>query len=467
MRLFGLNIGRQKKALAPASAVRSGWYSILEPFTGAWQRNIKVERDLVLSNPANFACKTLIASDIAKLRVKLVSKDKNAIWTEVANPAYSPVLRKPNGFQTRIQFWESWMLSKLSSGNTYVLKERDDRNVVVALYVLDFRLVTPLVSDDGDVFYSLQQDNLSGLTSAVVVPASEIIHDRYNCLFHPLVGLSPIFANGVAAMQSLNIQNSSARFFGNRSMPSGVLTAPGAISQETADRLKEGWEKNYSGENAGKVAILGDALKFESIATDAVDAQLIEQLKWTAEIVASTYHVPPYKIGVGTMPAYNNIQALNVEYYTQALQRLIEDAELCLDEGLGIGDGNPVNKTTYGVEFDTDNLLRMDSVTQMDVLEKASGVMKIDEKRQKINLPPVPGGNTVYLQQQNFSLEALAKRDASDDPFALSPKPDQSIPTPADEKVAENDAATGAPETRGLQLAHVIKQFSGEYREAA
>jgi HK97 family phage portal protein len=445
LRIFGFNVTRQpqEKAISPISAYRGGWYTILEPFAGAFQRNIKVRRDLVLSNPANFACKTLIASDIAKLRVKLVQQNDNGIWAEVAqHPSYGPVLRKPNSFQTRIQFWESWILSKLSHGNTYVLKERDNRNVVVALYVLDPKLVTPMVSNDGSVFYQLSADNLAGINESILVPAREIIHDRYNCLFHPLVGLSPIFANGVAATQSLNIQNNSARFFGNRSMPSGILTAPGAIADETAGRLKDNWEKNYTGENVGKVAVLGDGLKFESMATTAVDAQLIEQLRWTAEIVASTYHVPPYKIGVGQMPTYNNIQALNVEYYSQALQRLIEDAELCLDEGLGIGLGAPANGVTYGTEFDLDNLLRMDSVTQMDVLEKAAGKMTVDEMRSKINLPPTVGGDAVYLQQQNYSLAALAKRDALDDPFAPAPKPDQHISSPADEAAAAaNDNA--------------------------
>ncbi|MGY3607661.1 MULTISPECIES: phage portal protein [unclassified Bradyrhizobium] len=426
MQIFGLSITRQprEKAIAPVSAYHGVWYTILESFSGAWQRNFEVRRDLVLSNPANFACKTLIASDIAKLRVKLVQQDSNGIWTEVAqHPSYGPVLRKPNRFQTRIQFWESWILSKLTYGNTYVLKERDNRNVVVALYVLDPKLVTPMVSDDGSVFYQLSADNLSGVQESVLVPSSEIIHDRYNCLFHPLVGLSPIFANGVAATQSLNIQNNSAVFFGNRSMPSGILTAPGAIGNDTAARLKENWEKNYTGANVGKVAVLGDGLKFESMATTAVDAQLIEQLRWTAEIVASTYHVPPYKIGVGQMPTYNNIQALNVEYYSQALQRLIEDAELCLDEGLGIGLGVKVDGATYGTEFDLDNLLRMDSVTQMEVLDKGKNTFTPNEARLRVNLPPVAGGAAVYRQQQDYSLEALAKRDARDDPFGTKPAP--------------------------------------------
>src|SRR5690606_8291640 len=151
----------------------------------------------------------------------------------------------------------------------------------------------------------------------ILVPASEIIHDRFNCLFHPLVGVSPIFANGVAATQGLRIQNNAANFVGNQSQPGGILTAPGATSDDTAARLKEYWETNFTGEKAGKVAVVGDGLEYKALAISAHDSQLIEQLKWTAEVVCSTYHVPPYKIGVGTMPTYNNIQSLNVEYYSQ------------------------------------------------------------------------------------------------------------------------------------------------------
>jgi HK97 family phage portal protein len=106
-------------------------------------------------------------------------------------------------------------------------------------------------------------------------------------------------------------------------------------------------------QGAAKIAILGDGLKFESLTMKAEEAQLIEQLKFTAEMICSVYHVPPYKIGVGPLPSYNNVQALNVEYFSQCLQKHIEDIELCLDEGLGIGEGVSVNGTTYGTEFDT------------------------------------------------------------------------------------------------------------------
>lgn len=418
MRLLGLNITRAEatgeKAMSPISQGRGGW-RILEAFAGAWQRNVEVRYDDVLSNHADFACRTLIASDIAKLRIKLVQKDAEGIWSEVANPAYSPVLRKPNDFQTRIQFMEAWVLSKLQRGNTYVLKQRDGRGVVKKLYVLDPTLVIPLVADDGSVFYELRTDKLSGLSERLVVPAREIIHDRFNCFYHPLVGLSPIFAGGLAATQGLAIQNDSTLFFQNGAQPSGILSAPGAIGDDTAKRLKEHWEANYSGKNSGKVAVLGDGLKYEAMKAKAVDSQLIEQLKWSAEVVCSTYHVPPYKIGIGQMPTYNNVQSLNIEYYSQCLQRLIEDIELCLDEGLGMGEN-------IGTEFDVDNLLRMDTTALINAEKEAvsAGIKAPNEARKRLDLKPVPGGNSPYLQQQNYSLEALAKRDAQEDPFGTA-----------------------------------------------
>ena len=405
MKIFGLEITKASPEAVHEN--RGGWWPIIrESFSGAWQQNVEVDRNAVLAFHAVFSCMTLIASDIAKLRVKLVAQDSDGIWSEVTNAAYSPVLRKPNGYQTRIQFWENWVLSKLSRGNTYALKQRDKRGVVTALYVLDPTRVKPLVTPDGAVYYELQPDNMAGLQEErVVVPAKEIIHDRFNCLFHPLVGVSPIYANGLAATQGLSIQNNSANLFTNGSRPGGLLIAPQRIDPDNAKRLKEYWDNNFSGANTGKVAVLGDGMTYQGLSVNPDEAQLIEQLKWTAEVVCSTFHVPPYKIGVGALPSYNNVQALNTEYYSQCLQVLIEAVEVCLDEGLATGE-------KLGTEFDLDNLLRMDSVTQMDVLDKSKGKLTVNEQRAKLDRKPVEGGDTVYLQEQDHSLAWLAARDA-------------------------------------------------------
>jgi HK97 family phage portal protein len=346
-------------------------------------------------------------------------------------------MRKPNRYQNRIQFYEQWTISKLLHGNTYVLKERDERDVVVGMYILDPTRVKVLVANDGAVWYQLHRDNLSGLgEDEIAVPASEIIHDVMTPLYHPLCGVSPLTACAIPAAQGLAIQSNSASFFSNGSMPGGILTAPGHIDDETAARLKTHWENKFSGNNVGKIAVLGDGLKFEQLAIRAIDAQLIEQLKWTAETVCSAFHVPGYMVNVGAPPAYNNIEALNQQYYSQCLQKLFECIELCLDEGLGLVD---VKGQSYGAEFDLDNLLRMDTSTLVDSEAKAvgAGIKSPDESRLRLNLAPTKGGQTPYLQQQNYSLAALDERDRGD-PFS-KPKPEALPPPPDDEEPEEEE----------------------------
>jgi HK97 family phage portal protein len=215
MRLLGFEITRAKAAPVLQSVPRGGgwWGFIGEPYAGAWQQNVEIHRDTVLCYSAVYACVTLIAADIAKMPVKLMAQD-GKIWTEAESSAFSPVLRKPNHYQTRIKFFQQWVVSKLFHGNAYILKVRDDRGVVVQLYVLDPCRVRPLVSTTGDVFYELRRDDLSGLDQeSVVVPAREIIHDMMPAFYHPLVGVSPIHACGLAATQGIRIQQNSAHFW--------------------------------------------------------------------------------------------------------------------------------------------------------------------------------------------------------------------------------------------------------------
>ncbi|ENH6405030.1 phage portal protein, partial [Escherichia coli] len=181
--------------------------------------------------------------------------------------------------------------------------------------------------------------------------------------------------------------------------------------------LKSNWDSGYTGENAGKTAILSNGAKYNPTTFSPVDAQTVEQLKMTAEIVCSVFRVPAYKIGVGQPPSSDNVEALEQQYYSQCLQTLIESIELLLDEALETGE----NEST---EFDVTTLLRMDSERRMKTLGDAvkNTLLTPNEARKRENLPPLAGGDALYLQQQNYSLEALSRRDAREDPFSSAGK---------------------------------------------
>lgn len=453
MQIFGFNISRAKAAVpvTPWPTQLNNWLgAVLEARAGNWQRGIVVDNQEVRKQSTVWACQTLIASDIGKLGVNVIEMREDGIWEPSENSAYSPVIRKPNHYQNRIKFFEQWILSKLSpAGNTYVLKERDNSRKVRRLYLLDPTRVTVLVAVDGSVYYQLSTDMLSGVKEAsVTVPASEIIHDVGIALYHPLCGLSPIAACGLAATQSLKIQEQSAKFFENNSKPGGVLTAPAMISNETADRIQKHWETNYAGEaNAGRVAVLGDGLKYEAMSVHATDAQLVEQLQWSDEKICSVHHVPPFLVGVGDMPSVNIVEQLYLQYYSQCLQSHIENIELCLDEGLELG-------SKVGVEFDIEGLIRMDSTTKMkNATDGIKGAVFTPNYARKkfFNLPPMKGGDALYLQQQNFSLEALAKRDAQDDPFKTA-APTAPKPVAPDDEITEDDARQAAAHFKAALL---------------
>ncbi|HCF4362540.1 phage portal protein [Pseudomonas aeruginosa] len=393
-----------EKSLSNVPVSRGWWPLIREPFSGAWQRNKEERIDTLLQYPTLYACVSRIATDIGKMPFSLKAKNSNGIWEVIESPAFSPVLRKPNHYQTAQQFREHWSLSKKTQGNTYALKGRDMRGVVIGLYILDPCRVMPLVSDSGEVFYQLYTDNLNLLPDGetdLIVPATEIIHDRCICPFHPLIGLPPIAAAYWPALKNMRILRSSSEFFANNAQPSGILSAPGAISDGTADRLRAYWNENFTGANAGKVAVVGDGLQFVSLASKSVDSQMVEQLRYSDEQICQPFGIPPFKVGLGSIPAGLGVDAINQLYYDDALQADIQAMECLLSEGL--------NTYPYKVDLDESVLMRMDAGKKAEYHKTLidGSIETINDARMSFNLAPLAGGNTVYMQMQDMPLDQV------------------------------------------------------------
>lgn len=433
---------------------------IQEPFTGAWQRNAEIKADDATRHFAVFACMTLIASDIAKLPFIFKVKRKRH-WETVDGNRFSWLEKRPNYYQMPSQFRENWMLSKLQSGNTYALKQRGPGGRVEQLFILDPTKVKVLVSNEtGEVFYELQTDNLSGnFGKTLVVPASEIIHDRFNCKNHPLVGISPLYASGMSAMAAIHGQEYMINFLKNAANPGGILVAPGQISQVTADNLKTYFNTNFQGAGAGRIAVVGDGLQFQKLAMSSHDSQLIEHLKWSAETICAVFHVPAFMV-LGTTPG-SNVEALKEQYYSQCLQVLITQMMEAIDLGLEVPDNE-------SIELDQYELLRGDTTSRYNAYDKGikGSFLTINEARVREDLEPKTGGDTIWMQQQNFSLEALEERDRTNPLGLPAPAPaaapapaEPAQPAPVDEEVPAEDDAKALFE-------FLTKSLDGESHEA-
>lgn len=445
--------------LSPPESGR--WVTVFDSASGFWQADVATDQTSIIRYSAVYACIRQIANDIAKLPLETIQQQESGRgpWLPTWHSRYSPVLRKPNAFQTRMEFVLSWLFSLLIDGNTYVLKGRAPDGKVRRMVVLDPRSVEVLVATTGDVFYRLNTYKLAGVErNSVVVPASEIVHHKYMPLNHPLIGCSPLQVAASGAIAGQGIATFAQKFFTNFARPAGVLEAPQEISAAQATELKTAWQTFSLPENQGKVAVLENGLKFTPLSVTAVDAQMLETLKYTREDVCTAFGVPAWKIGAAPMPTANNAEAGERMYYNTTLQPLIEGMEALLDEGLSL-------PPHVGLQFDLKALLRMDTAARFKTYKEAvsGAIMTPNEARAEEGLPPMLGGDALYLQQQNYSLAALAKRDAQDDPFGTS-KPAESAPA-ADEETPNEDSP---PEEEQSAAEKLAAAYRGVYdKEAA
>lgn len=465
MKLFGLEIGRQKAGVTVnVPAVRGTSYflgPIMEAFGGAWSRGIVTEStDNLLKFSPVYACVSRISSDISTLRPMLMGPGKGGTMVEITNPGspYMALMKRPNPYMNWIQFLAYWIICKLLYGNAYAIKDRDARGIVVALYPVDPRLARPMVAADGEVYYAFSGDQLARIPNGeAMLPASEVVHDRMNTFWHPLVGVPPVYAAAASGTVGIRIQNNSERFFANMSRPSGHLTFPGKVDDDQLKILKKQFEEGFSGANLGRLLVTGGDAKYSQMTIAAEQAQLAEQLKLTVEDVARCFSVPLHKIQAGTMPTYTNIAAYNQQYLDDCLKVHIEPFERLMTDEV-------VMKEEYSVELDLSGFMRMDPKTRAERTQilVQSGVLSPNEARLSENLPPVDGGDQPLLQQQMWQIGQLADRPPPNDtpapPAAPANPEDPEDPVDPEE---EDDAEEQAREfltaiAKGLEIETIV-----------
>lgn len=397
----------QKSSRLPGTGAQPWLYGatvglVHEPFAGAWQQGLTeagAAGPNILAHSGVYACINVISSDISRLPLRVLRRADNGSREEFKKHYAWRLFRNPNSNQTSLQFVQNYLASKLIHGNTYVLLLRDARGVVNEMYVLDPNKVRPLIAEDGSVFYEVSGDELAGRRTQFGVPARDILHDRMAPFYHPLVGVSPIFAAGVSAMMGARIMLNSERFFANMSRAGGMLVAPGKIDKDVAKRYQDEWEKNYGPRGIGRTAVMGNGLDFKALTINATDAELVQQLRWTIEDVARVYRVPGYKLGDLNKVTYRNSEQMARDYFSGCLAYHMTSFEQCFKKSFEMPED-------IDVEFDLRPLFRTETDTRFETYKAAlnGGMMSINEVRAEEDLPPVKGGEEPRIQVQYVPL---------------------------------------------------------------
>jgi HK97 family phage portal protein len=323
----------------------------------------------------------------------------------VTTSALSRILRQPNGYQGSSDFLLGLVRCLYGEGNAYAVARRNDRFEITELHLMSASASAATVAENGEIFYSLAGNAVAERIFGApirAVPARDVLHVRLNTGYDPLRGQSPFASALLDGALGSAMQRQALAFYGNRSVPSGVLSTDQALNRDQMDQISERWREKSQGLGAGDVPILSAGLKFQPMSVSAKDMEFAAVMKMSQENIALAYRIPLQILGVGAAP-FASTEALMASWKASGLGFAINHVEQAFDRLFRL-PGAPIEY----VEFDTSELLRSSMKERIDALVHGiqGGLYAPNEGRQLEGLPKVEFGDEPRVQQQVVPLSA-------------------------------------------------------------
>lgn len=316
----------------------------------------------------------------------------------VPSSALTRIMKRPNDYESISDLLLNLTRRLYEKGEAFGLAIRNNRGEISELHLM--RNGYARLAVDGSIFYDLGGNEIvqQRFDLSAPIPARDVLHVRLHTPRHPLKGESPILATILDRAMAGAALNQQVSFYVNQARPSFMLETDQTLTKEQTDALRERWNEQTQGDNAGGTPILAWGLKAKQVETKARDNELAELLKMSDQNVALAFRVPMQILGVGGTP-FASTEALMSSWKASGLGFALNHIE----EAFGLLFGLKGLPDEY-LEFDTKALLRSNFKEMIEGLAKStiSGIHSPDEARNDLDLPVVPGGHGAMprVQQQ-------------------------------------------------------------------
>ncbi len=232
-----------------------------------------------------WACVDSISKALASCFWRVTMRDANDRKQTLYDDPLSYLLNvQPNDDMTAISFREAMLICALTWGNGYAEIGRDGANRAVSLLPLEpDRVVAKRLGREENYRLVYEYTNPWPANNVVTLQSKDVFH-----LHGP--GISGLMGDNMAAKMSKAIglaaaaERFASTYFGNNTIVGGVLETDRILNNETHERMRKDWDDIHKGpQNAHKVAILENGLKFHHLDANADKAQLVESRKFQVE----------------------------------------------------------------------------------------------------------------------------------------------------------------------------------------
>ena len=392
---------------------------------------VNVNQGTALKATAVLACVTMLCEDFAKLTPQVFRRGKDGERDPaVEHPLYE-LLYQPNDWQDYFQFAEMMQFSLVMRGNAYAVKIRDGRGKIVKLVPVNADWVALWESPDGALFYRVTPNGLHMLAELrgqpFLIPSEDMFHVR-GFSMNGLLGASRMALASEAIGLSIAYERQAAQFAGQGASLSGVLTTDQKLTPDAAARMANDWKSMKSGlQNAGKIAVLEQGLKFQEMTLSAADAQFIASRGMQIQEIARIWRIPAHMIGALERATNNNIAQMATEYMNLTLSSYTSRWAWRWDVDFGL------RAQDMFIDYDTTTLTRADQGARYANYARGimSGFLTPNEARIDDGRDPKPNGDDL-LEPANMSVMGSQSSDTGADGGGRPPagSPDAS-PTPS------------------------------------
>lgn len=299
------------------------------------------------------------------------------------HPAYRVLHDRANPEMTSY-IWRETAMSHLATwGNSYNERVENGLGELVEIWPLRPDRIQVKRDDAGRrVYWYLNRDG-----TRTQIPNAKMLHIP-GLSFDGLVGYSPIALLRQSLAISQAAEEYGARVFVNDARPGAVVIHPKTLSDTARTNLRNSITLNHAGsKNAGKVMLLEEDMKFETIGFPPEDAQFIETRKFQLEEIARAYRIPLHLLGDLDKATFSNIEHQSLEFVKYTMLPWLTRWEQQL---LDLVD--PDHEGVFFPEFLVDGLLRGDAISRATALsiQRYGGALNQDEWRAYENRNPLP-----------------------------------------------------------------------------
>lgn len=392
---------------APGGPARNAGLQTSVPLGNSTAPAAAVNFDSAMQISAVFGAVRIISETIGSLPFNLYEVGPGGRKAADTHPLHRVLTRRPNRYQTRVEFWESMALNLAISGNAYAIIQRSGTRIIGLLPLSSSQVETTLLADGG-----VAHAYTDGMNVKVY---GELSMWHIKLFGNGVIGLSPMAYARNSIGIAIAADNRVTKMFSNGAKPSGVLTIDKTLSPEQRAQVRKSFSELEEG-NEDRLFVLEAGMQYQQVSMLPKDVELLESRRFQIEDIGRFFGVPSILLNqtFGQSSLGSNVYEILSAFYKLNLRPYLEKIEESILRWLMTED----EAQRFEAEFDFDSLLRADTLGRYQANREAinTGQLTPNEARISEGRPALPGGDQLLIQGAMIPIQNAGQKPVTEVP---------------------------------------------------